>query len=225
MSSYNNIESVIDLAELFKSPNSSVRLSTALSAGTNPKPEFVVELINQCAVEPDFFVRDMLTWALLRQEQILVFENLQAQLISTIPQARSQALHTLTKLGHPETWPLITDTLLFDPEVEVRRAAWRLASQIVPEGQRNPLLEKFLKYLGSGNEEEKLSLSRAIAALGDIGIVRLEVLLHDSEPEIVSHAQFTLALINNPEIAEASSTALATKIDLLSKAPRPSEQT
>ncbi|CAM5482610.1 HEAT repeat protein OS=Streptomyces griseomycini OX=66895 GN=FHS37_003749 PE=4 SV=1 [Streptomyces griseomycini] len=39
-----------------------VRLRTALAAGAAPDPRFVDELVERCAVEPDFHVRDMLTW-------------------------------------------------------------------------------------------------------------------------------------------------------------------
>jgi hypothetical protein len=43
--------------------NSSVRLRAALAVGTTPDPRFVDKLIERCAIEPEFHVRDMLTWA------------------------------------------------------------------------------------------------------------------------------------------------------------------
>ena len=45
---------------------SSVRLRAALAVGTAPDARFVDKLVERCAIEPEFFVRDMLTWALVR---------------------------------------------------------------------------------------------------------------------------------------------------------------
>ncbi len=42
--------------------SSSVRLQTALAVGTTPDSRFIEKLIERCAIEPDFYVRDMLTW-------------------------------------------------------------------------------------------------------------------------------------------------------------------
>lgn len=44
----------------------SVRLRAALAVGSTPDPRFVGTLVERCAVEPEFFVRSMLTWALTR---------------------------------------------------------------------------------------------------------------------------------------------------------------
>ena len=47
-----------------ESSDSSVRLRAALAVGTTPDPQFIDTLIERCAVEPEFSVREMLTWAL-----------------------------------------------------------------------------------------------------------------------------------------------------------------
>ena len=49
------------------SPDPSVRLQAVLDAGTSPNPDCVPVLIKRCGVEDDFYVRDMLTWSLVRQ--------------------------------------------------------------------------------------------------------------------------------------------------------------
>ncbi|MGD9607505.1 MAG: HEAT repeat domain-containing protein, partial [Leucobacter sp.] len=46
--------------------DSSDRLQAALTAGTRPDEAYLEPLLDRCAVEPDFYVRDMLTWALTR---------------------------------------------------------------------------------------------------------------------------------------------------------------
>jgi HEAT repeat protein len=87
------------LEELLKSPDQSVRLKAALAAGTYPEPEYIEILVTQCSHETDFFVRDTLSWALMRHDQKSVVDHLKIELKSENPQARSQALHTLSKIG------------------------------------------------------------------------------------------------------------------------------
>jgi hypothetical protein len=44
----------------------STRLKAALAIGSHPDPGLLYTLVTRCAIEPDFYVRDMLTWALTR---------------------------------------------------------------------------------------------------------------------------------------------------------------
>ena len=102
------------LQALLSSPDQSVRLKAALGAGTYPNPDFIEILLSQCSHEPDFFVRDTLSWALMRHDREAVVQRLITELKSPFPQARSQAVHTLSKIGDKKNYPLITDELLFD---------------------------------------------------------------------------------------------------------------
>ena len=123
------------LKALLESPDKSVRLQAALAAGTYPEPEFIDVLVSQCASEPDFFVRDTLSWALIRNEIPKVVERLKSELISDNIQAKSQALHTLTKIGDKQFYSLITHEHLFDAHDKVAVTAWRAASVLVPENE------------------------------------------------------------------------------------------
>ena len=102
--------------------DASTRLRAAMAAGSNPHPGYAEELIRRCAVEPDFFVRDMLTWALTRLPADLTVPGLVTELGSASPQARAQALHTLSKIGDRSAWTSITLALLHDTDDEVARA-------------------------------------------------------------------------------------------------------
>jgi hypothetical protein len=44
----------------------STRLKAALAISSNPEPGLVDTLIARCAIKPNFYVRDMLKWALTR---------------------------------------------------------------------------------------------------------------------------------------------------------------
>ena len=55
-------ESTSRLRDALEAGAASARLQAALTAGSSPAPGYVEVLIERCAIEPDFFVRDMLTW-------------------------------------------------------------------------------------------------------------------------------------------------------------------
>lgn len=93
----------------------STRLKAALAIGSNPESGLVDTLVARCAIEPDFYVRDMLTWALTRFPSEITVPRLVAELRSESAQARSQALHTLSKIKDPGAFPAITRSLLRDP--------------------------------------------------------------------------------------------------------------
>ncbi|SDF52884.1 HEAT repeat domain-containing protein [Pseudonocardia oroxyli] len=171
----------------FDHSDTSARLQAALAAGTRPDPAQLDALVERCAVEPDFFVRDMLTWALTRQPAAL--PRVLRELRSEIPQARSQALHTLSKIGDPGAWPAITRELLHDADDEVARAAWRTAVGLVPEGEEQALAAELMHELGRGGRDVQRSLTRALLALRGAARPALE------------HAQVTLQVLNDPELS------------------------
>ncbi|MFF0531723.1 HEAT repeat domain-containing protein [Nocardia amikacinitolerans] len=179
--------------------NSSTRLKAAMAIGTHPAPAFVDVLVERCAIEPDFFVRDMLTWALTRLPPEVTVPKLRAELVSGRAQARSQALHTLSKIGNENAWPAITRSLLHDTDDEVARSAWRAAVVLAPEGEKQELAAELATEWGRGDREVRLSLSRALVALGDViePILRAAMASHD--PTVRAHANATRQLLHDPD--------------------------
>lgn len=205
--------------------DSSVRLRAALAAGTRPEPEFVQILIAQCAIEPDFYVRDMLTWALLRQPAELTVPELLIELHSDIDQARSQALHSLSKIGDARAWPAITPALLRDGNDEVARAAWRAAVILVPDTDRPELAATLATQLGRGAREVQLSLSRALVALGDVALGPLQTAAVSSANEAAqAHASATERMMSNPDEGFDAALFEAKRALALKDAPIPSEE-
>jgi len=177
----------------------SMRLKAALEIGSNPEPGMVDTLVERCAIEPDFYVRDMLTWALTRLPSEITVPRLLAELRSEGAQARSQALHTLSKINDADTWPAITQSLLRDPDDEVARSAWRAAVILVPDGQKNDLAEELSAQLGRGNREVQLSLSRALVALGgEVVEPVLRKAMGSNVPGVHAHASATERLLRDP---------------------------
>ena len=156
-----------DLLPRLRDANSSVRMQAAMAAGTGKDPAAVDLLVERCGVEPDFFVRDMLTWALTRLPADLTVPRLVDELSSPFPQARSQALHTLSKIADPRARPAITDALLHDEEDEVAKAAWRAAVVLVPSGEEAALAADLAQELGRRDPESRRGLTRAFVALGE----------------------------------------------------------
>ncbi|MFC5185030.1 HEAT repeat domain-containing protein [Actinomadura harenae] len=179
--------------------DSSVRLRAAMAIGMAPDPEFVDGLIERSAVEPEFFVRDMLTWALTCHPSDLTFPRLLAELGSERAQARSQSLHTLSKIGDRRAYPAITRDLLTDADDEVARAAWRTAAGLVPEGGETDLAEVLITQLGRGGKDVRLSLSRALIELGEVIVPLLRAARTHRDQDVRQHAIVTEKLLRDPK--------------------------
>jgi HEAT repeat protein len=179
--------------------DSSVRLKAALAVGTNPDPDLLEALVERCAVEPDFFVRDMLSWALTRLPAAVTLPRLRRELGAGRAQARAQALHTLSKVGDRGAWPWITRDLLRDPDDEVARTAWRVAVALVPDDEKADLAGELVGQLGRGDRTVRLSLSQALVDLGEVGEPALAAAATSPDPEVAAHARATDLLRRDPE--------------------------
>ncbi|TGB02990.1 HEAT repeat domain-containing protein [Streptomyces sp. MZ04] len=191
---------------------SSVRLRAALAVGTTPDPRFVDKLIERCAIEPEFFVRDMLTWALTRHPVSMTLPLLLREVRSGQSQARSQALHTLSKIGDRQAWPAITRALLSDADDEVARSAWRAAVVLVPEGEKSALAAVLATQLGRGGRETQLSLSRALVALGAVIGQALRAATAAADPHMRAHALATRRLLRDPDAGFESAIEEAKRV-------------
>ncbi|MGW4914541.1 HEAT repeat domain-containing protein [Streptomyces sp. NPDC004270] len=199
---------------------SSVRLRAALAVGTAPDPCFVDKLIERCAIEPEFFVRDMLTWALTRHPTSLTLPELLREVRSERAQARSQALHTLSKIGDRQAWPAITRALLSDADDEVARSAWRAAVVLVPGGEESALATVLATQLGRGEQETQLSLSQALVALGEVIVPALHAATTVSDPHVRAHALATQRLLRDPNTGFELAVEEAKRVVALTGAPK-----
>ncbi|MET9679797.1 HEAT repeat domain-containing protein [Streptomyces coeruleorubidus] len=200
--------------------SSSVRLRAALAVGTAPDPRFIGKLIERCAVEPEFYVRDMLTWALTRHPASMTVPRLVDELRSERAQARSQALHTLSKIGDRRAWPAITRALLTDADDEVARSAWRAAVVLVPDGGEAGLAGVLVTQLGRGERETQLSLSRALIALGEGVMPTLRSAMTDPDPRVRAHAVATERLSRDPDAGFEFAIEEAKRVVVLGAAGR-----
>lgn len=211
---------VVDRLRLALAADSaSARLQTAMAAGLRPHDAYIDPIVTRFAVEPDFFVRDMLTWALVQHDRSRTLERVLPELHSAFPQARSQALHTLSKLGDRRAWPAITTELLADAEDEVARTAWRAAATLAPPHEVAGLAEFLSTQFGRGDRVTQRSLSRALAMLGDGATTVIERGRRHRNPAIRAHAIATERLIRNPDEGFDVAIVAAQRIVALNGAP------
>ena len=188
------------LQEHLKSPDQSIRLKAALAAGTYPESGYIPILIHQCAVEADFFVRDTLSWALMRHDRETVVSSLITELKSPIPQARSQALHTLSKIGDKANFSLITKEHFFDEDDSVASTAWRAASVLVPEDKKSELVELLVSQLGRGDGDTQFGLTRFLCTIGEQIVKPLEEAAKSESENVRVHAEITLIRFNELQL-------------------------
>lgn len=215
-------------------PSTAVRLRAAMAAGTYPDEAFIELLLERCGVEPDFYVRDMLTWALIHQPRADVVPQLRVDLGSRYAQARGQALHTLSKIGDPEIWEWITLDHIHDPDDVVAVPAWRVAAAVVPDDEVRWLATELLKELGRSDHDAMRSLARAVVVLTDraaawddaTGACVIESMLESvvartSDPKVQAHAEATLALYRNPGTPFSLTQSEAIDVELASHLAAP----
>jgi HEAT repeat protein len=191
----------VTLAEALAQGDGSARLQAAMDAGTRPDPSFIPVLIARCEIEPDFSVREMLTWALVRHPADLTLPPLIDELGSEVSQARSQALHTLSKIGDERAWPAIAPALLFDSDDTVARTAWRAAVAVAPEAERAGLAATLATLLGRGDRDVRMSLARALAALAPESDAVLRQVATSADAAVRVHALATLRIVADPDEA------------------------
>jgi HEAT repeat protein len=175
------------LEALLKSPDQSVRLKAALAAGTYPNLDHIEVLIRQCASESDFFVRDTLSWALMRQDRPTVVQRLIPELKSANPQSRSQALHTLSKIGDKNNYSLITTELLLDADDFVA-------------SDKPALVEILISQLGRGDSDTQFGLTRFLCAIGEPIVAPLMQAAQSADETVRTQAEFTLIRFQEMEL-------------------------
>ncbi len=217
---HEDIDAVVGrLTDALEAEPSSARLQTAMAAGLRPHDRYIEVLVERCTVEPDFFVRDMLTWALIQHDPTLVLERVLPELASPFPQARSQALHTLSKLGDQRAWPAITTDLLTDAEDVVAQTAWRAAAALVPEQEAGALAEVLAAQFSRGDRATQRALSRALAALGTAATPVIEKAKRHKNAAVRTHAIATERLMANPDVGFDVALAAARRTVAIHGAP------
>ena len=202
-----------------ESPQVEVRLRAAMALGTWPAEEHLDGIVRRCAVEPDPYVRETLSWALTRLPPGLVLARVRPELDRPVAQARAQALHVLSKVGDRVARPWVTPELIADPDDAVARTAWRTAVALTPlpdddagggtpvdaeaEAERTELAELLGQQLGRGDRDVRRALSRSLVQLGPAATAVLKRATSSPRPEVAEHARTSLLMAHDPAAAFA----------------------
>ncbi len=141
----------------------------------------------------------------MRQDREAVMARLIPELTSPIAQARSQAVHTLSKIGDKANYSLISLNLLRDPEDSVASTAWRAASFLVPDDQKDALVKVLITQLGRGDSDTQFALTRFLCAIGDKILEPLKAAAASSSEAIRVQAEFTVMRFKEMELESLSS--------------------
>jgi hypothetical protein len=136
----------------------------------------------------------------MRNDIPTVVERLKIELTSTNSQAKSQAIHTLSKIGDKENYLLITDEMLFDADDTVASTAWRAASVLVPEAEKTALVAKLITQWGRGDSDLQFGLTRFLCAIGDQIVEPLTAATRSEDNAISNQAKFTLLRFNEMQL-------------------------
>ena len=207
------------LREAFTNPDSTYRLNLAMNVGTFPNDSYIHVLVDQFEVEPDFYVRDTLTWALLNHNRDKVLKRILFDVNSPYPQMRAQCLHTLSKIADPATWSAITHEHLTDPNDSIATTAWRAAALLVPDEDVAELIDVLCTQLGRGDTRTQLLLSKAFLVIGEPALKALQAYRTDENEGIRDHVDSILRLANNHEAAFMNAIEAAKRKASLEDAP------
>ncbi|MFK5583027.1 HEAT repeat domain-containing protein [Serinicoccus sp. LYQ131] len=182
-------------------PSPTVRQQAALHLGTHGDATLTPDLVSLLVDEGDFFVRETLTWAVVRHPEAALAPLLDA--LDRCPDARVQVLHALSKIQAPEAVPQILRFADARQPGVAAKAWWALGRTGTPEAA--PAL---LAHLGEGEEEQRRELSRALEQLGAPAVEGLADALAAPDPAVRHHAAQALVLIGDPA-ARPAAAALA----------------
>ena len=205
-------EYAANIARALDVQDQSVRLKAAMAAGTHPHPDLLETLVRRCGVEPDFFVRETLSWALTRQDPDVTLPRVQRELSSKNLLAQTQAIHTLSKIGDARAWPWITSAHLHHEDDDLARTAWRAAAALVPDDEKPQLATELVKELGRGDAGVRMALSVALLSLDDAGVPAVQAAMKSQDDAVAEHARATELMRTRPELAFDSAVEEAKRI-------------
>lgn len=179
----------------------SVRQRAALWLGTHADASIAQELVSLLVAEPDFYVRETLTWAVVTRSDA-TYPLLVAELAGQGDQ-RAQVLHALSKIRRPESVAEILP-LTDDADDAVAAKAWWALGRIGTPGAVAALLD----HLGDTDDVRRRQLTRALEQAGDAAVEGLAERLGDPEPSVRRHAAEALLGIGDPAARPAAPALL-----------------
>lgn len=182
-----------------------VRQEAALRLGTLADASLAPQLVTLLVAEPDFYVRETLTWAVVNHAEAALPHLLDA--LEGEEPSRVQVLHALSKIRDPAAVSRVLP-LADDPDDAVAaKAWWALGRTGTPEA-----VPALLRHVGDPDEARRRELTRALEQLGEPAVVGLAELLRHDDPLVRRHAAEALSAIGDPA-ARGAAAALAHAVE------------
>jgi elongation factor Ts len=184
-----------------------VRLSSAVELGRRQAAEAASALVERLGLEREFFIRETLTWAVLR-----IADDAMPYLHQAVSSprwlVRLQALHVLSKMGRYEDADRLVPLIGDEVDSVASRAYWAGAQT------RNPsVVPALVGQLSRGDSEHRNSLTVALAEFGEAAVPALvDALRGGPSAEVRRHAGDTLSLLGSPG-ADRAALPLAEALD------------
>lgn len=180
-----------------------VRIQAAIDLGTAGDDKALDALVSALATEPDFFVRESITWALVRIGAPVV-----PQMIRLVedgdPTVQLSAVHVLGKLGDSAAAPALIQALKGAPPEIRDRIVFSLGQIGDPEA-----LPALVALIGKDRTESASTLTASIERFGEAAFDALVSRLEDADAEVRCQVVDLLGFMASPKAVEPLSRALS----------------
>jgi HEAT repeat protein len=174
-----------------------VRASVVLELGKQCEASTVSSLIQALRVEQEFFVREYITWALVRMRDVAVVPLI-ALLKDNNPVVRHAAAHTLSKIGDGRAFEALIEALQDDDTTVVSKAAFALGR--IGNVKAIPTL---VTLLGHDRPEFRSSLGSVLETFGDDAVNPLIQALDQDNWRAREQAAEILGIIGSEQASAA----------------------
>ena len=199
MQSENEIAAhIVDLQDRDKNK----RLHAVMALGQLANVAALPALLARLGAEPDFFVRDNVSWALLRIGDAAVLPLI-AMLDDTNHVVRYHAAHSLSKLGDARAVKALIITLDDTDAHVVQKAIYALGS--IRDARA---LSALTSRLGNGSREAQSALHDALVAFGATAVPHLLIMLDHADIAVRVEVAEILGVIGGSAVSSALAAAM-----------------
>lgn len=180
---------ITDLAH----PDKNVRSAAAVALGRVGGREACAALLAVVGQDADFYVREDITWALVRIGAEAV-EPLIAMLADADENVRHHAAHTLSKIGDPRAVKPLAGVLHDRSAAVVSKAIFTLGTLVGEE-----IVPMLVPLLGHPDTDVQNTLITALERIGRPALPHLIPALKDENPQVRELAADAIGMIRQPE--------------------------
>lgn len=190
------------LLEQLADPDKNARLRAVMALGQLADASALPAMFARLRLEPDFFVRDNLSWAIASCGAVAV-EPLIALLEDAQPAVRYQAAHALSKLRDARAVDALVARLHDDDADVAQKAVFALGR--IGDARALPAL---VAQIGTGSREMRTRREETLEAFGASAVPHVAALLSHADTAVRVEVIEVLGVIGGEPVASALAQAL-----------------